>query len=90
MEKTEVEGGVNMELSIEELRKRMDDERKANNPKVKPGDKIEAGVMIQDGSIYWGYIQTVIWVSSDGRPYYRAKWGKVEKTPDLWRFPNKS
>jgi hypothetical protein len=47
---------------------------------LSPGDKIETGLPLQGGGfIRGGPPQTVLWIDSSGSPWYRAKWGKVEK-----------
>ena len=50
-----------------------------------PGDLFQVGTLLEDGTTFWGRIQTVRGISSDGRPVYRPKWAKVDKCPDLWR-----
>ena len=46
---------------------------------LKIGDRFQNGVELTTGGIMWGTVQTVKRFTSDGRPMYRAKWGKVDK-----------
>jgi hypothetical protein len=54
------------------------------------GDRIETGLPLQGGGlIRGGRPQTVLWIDSSGIPWYRAKWGKVDKQA-LCYWPVKS
>ena len=55
--------------------------------KIRRGDKIQTGLPLQGGEHLWGYNQTILWIGSDGTPYYRAKWGKIEKPAYCFRMP---
>ena len=57
------------------------------NDPIKPGDRFQNGVELTTGEIMWGTIQTVKRLMPDGRPMYRAKWGKVDKIAEHWRTP---
>ena len=61
----------------------------SKTPSVHRGDRIQIGVELMGGSgrILWGTVQTVKMLYSDGRPIYRAKWGKVDKIANRWRLP---
>ena len=53
------------------------------------GDKIETGVLIEgdSGPSWYGGIETVVYVDSEGIPKTRPKWAKVNKIPMVWRWP---
>lgn len=51
------------------------------------GDKIETGIPLQGEGFLWGSIQTILWIDSDNVPWYRAKWGKVDKPAYCYRLP---
>lgn len=57
---------------------------------VRVGDKIEIGTPIQGGGFFWGSTQTILWIDSSGTPWYRAKWGKVDKVAYCFRIPEKA
>jgi hypothetical protein len=57
------------------------------NEPIKHGDRFQNGVMLTTDEIMWGTIQTVKQLTSDGKPIYRAKWGKVDKIAEHWRTP---
>ena len=57
------------------------------NPQLSIGDKFQNGVLLQDGEIFWGSIQVVKRLSSEGNPIYRARFGKIDKIAEHWRFP---
>lgn len=54
---------------------------------VQIGDKIQIGTMLTTGEMFWGSIQTVKWIGSDGSLYFRARHGKVDKVAHNWRLP---
>lgn len=57
------------------------------NEPIKAGEKFQVGTMLTSGNILWGTTQTAKRIRDDGKPIYRAKWGKVDKIADLWRQP---
>jgi hypothetical protein len=57
------------------------------NPPLREGDKFQVGVMLTNGEIVWGTIQTVKRMSDMG-PCYRPPFAKVDKYARHWRLPS--
>jgi hypothetical protein len=74
-------------LRFEHLQNATNQTASGMNEPIKPGDRFQNGVMLTTDEIRWGSIQTVKRLTSDGKPIYRAKWGKVDKIADHWRTP---
>jgi hypothetical protein len=53
--------------------------------KIRVGDKIQIGIPLVGGTHLWGSNQEIINIDSDGTPWYRAKWSKVNKPAYCFR-----